>query len=107
MLHPITLKSLRAAVIHVHRQGDRDGPLRVHQPIAIINVNLQIFGDDAELLARHCENVVIFVNAQGRTHKLERGVSGNRAGDWYLRLVLRGVKSNPSRENRTISRRGT
>src|SRR5207248_913442 len=101
MLHAIALKRFCAAVIHMHRQRDRDRPLRVHQPIAIVDINLQIVGDDAELLARHCEHVVIFINTHGRTHKLKRGVTGRRARDWYLRLVLRGVKSNPPRENCT------
>ena len=59
MLHAITLESLGAAVVHVHRERDGDGALRVHQPIAIVLIDLQVIGDDLELVAGHLENFVV------------------------------------------------
>ena len=59
MLHAITLKSLRGAVVHVHRKRHRDGALRIHQPIAIVAIDVQIIGNDRELIAGHLEYVVV------------------------------------------------
>ena len=59
MLDAITLESLGAAVVHVHRQGDGHGALRKHEPIAIVRIDLQVIGDDLELVAGHLEDFVV------------------------------------------------
>ena len=56
MLHAITLKHRRAAVVHVDRAGDRDRALGHQQPVALVHRNVQVIGDDVELLARHFEH---------------------------------------------------
>jgi hypothetical protein len=53
---------LGAAIIHVHGQRHGHGTLREHQPIAIVRIDLEVIGDDLELIARHLENFVV-VNA--------------------------------------------
>ena len=62
MLDAITLESLGTAVVHVNGQSDRHGAFRKHEPIAIVLIDLQVIGDDLELVARHLENFVV-VNA--------------------------------------------
>src|SRR2546423_14088909 len=59
MLNAITLKCFRAAIVHVHRQRDADGTLGIHQPFAIVLVDAEIIGNDLELVAGHCENLVV------------------------------------------------
>jgi hypothetical protein len=59
MLHAIPLKSLRASIVHVHRERDGDCALRVHEPIAIVAVDVQVIGNDRELIASHLEYVVV------------------------------------------------
>ena len=62
MLHAITLEGLDAAVVHVNRERDGDGALREHEPVAIVLVDVQVIGDDLELVASHLEHFVV-VNA--------------------------------------------
>ena len=62
VLNAIALESLNAAVVHVNRERDRDGALRIHQPIAVVAIDFQVIGDDLELVASHLEHVVV-VNA--------------------------------------------
>ena len=67
-------------------QGHGHGALRKHQPIAIVRVDLQVIGDDLELVARHLEDFVV-VNA----HKAEP--EGKMPGEkfrCYLRRRDRG-----------------
>ena len=59
MLNAITLESLRAAIVHVHRQRYGHGALRIHEPLAIVFVDAQIIGDDLELVAGHFEHVIV------------------------------------------------
>ncbi len=59
MLHAITLKRARAAVVHVNRQRHRDGALRIHKALAIVLIDTQIIGDDLELIAGHLEHFVV------------------------------------------------
>ena len=47
------------AVIHVDRQRDGDGALRIHEPIAIVVIDVQIIGDDLELVASHLKYFVV------------------------------------------------
>ena len=90
MLHAITLESLRAAVVHVHRKRDRDGALREHEPIAIVGIDFQIIGDDLELVASHLEYFVV-VN----THRSKRGKLEYPAGNAVAicAATTRAVKS--------------
>ena len=59
MLNAITLKSFRAAVIHVHRQRDGDGAFRVHEAIAMVLIDIQVIGDHPKLIAGHSKHVVV------------------------------------------------
>ena len=68
VLNAIALESLRAAIIHVHRERDRDGALREHEPIAIVGIDLEIIGDDVELIASHAKYVVVI-----NIHRSESG----------------------------------
>ena len=70
MLHPITLESLCRAVIHMDWKGDGDGALRIHEPIAIVVIDVQIIGNDRELIAGHLEDIVV-INIHKRTGILE------------------------------------
>ena len=93
MLNAIPLESLRAAIVHVNRQRDRDGALREHEPIAIVLIDLQVIGDDLELVASHLEYFVV-VNA----HK-ERGAEDTESLRERFRCLLvpgngGAVKSN-------------
>jgi hypothetical protein len=51
----------------MHRKRHGHGALREHEPIAIVHVDLQIIGNDLELVAGHLEDFVV-VNA----HKKEK-----------------------------------
>jgi len=64
MLHPITLESFRASVVHVHRQRHGDGALRISGPFPVVLIDAEIIGDDPKLLASHLENFVV-VNRRG------------------------------------------
>src|ERR1700675_1722328 len=59
VLDSITLKSFRAPVIHVHGQRYRDGALRIHEPIAVVLVDVQVISDDLKLGTGHSKNIVI------------------------------------------------
>ena len=59
MLNAITLESLRAAVIHMHRQCHGDGALRINQPIAMVSIDVQVIGDDRKLIAGHPEHFIV------------------------------------------------
>ena len=59
MLNAITLKSSRAAVIHVDRQGHGDGALGIRRPFAIVLIDVQVIGDDLKLIAGHLKHVVV------------------------------------------------
>ena len=56
VLHAIALKHRGAAVVHMDRAGDRDGALRHQQPVALVHRDVEVVGDDVELLARHFEH---------------------------------------------------
>ena len=91
MLHAVTLESLGAAVVHVHRQRDGHGALRIHEPIAIVLIDVQVIGDDLELVAGHLEDFVV-VNAhkeQSRKGRCSRAVECR----CYLRWDREAVKS--------------
>jgi hypothetical protein len=64
MLDAITLEGSCAAVIHVHRQGHRYGALGICRPFTIALVDIQVIGDDLELVAGHFEDFVV-VDSQG------------------------------------------
>src|SRR5207302_6486945 len=59
MLDAITLKCFRAAIVHVHRQRDRNRALRIHQPFPIVFVDAEIVRNDLKLVAGHFENFVV------------------------------------------------
>ena len=59
MLDPVALKSLGAAVVHVNRQSYGEGPLRVHQPVPIVLIDVQVVRDDLKLIAGHSKYVVV------------------------------------------------
>src|SRR6266481_2685014 len=59
MLNAITLKSSRAAVVHMHRKRNGDGTLGIHQALAIVFVDAEIIGNDLELVAGHFKNFVV------------------------------------------------
>ena len=63
MLNAISLISFGAAVVHVHWQGHGNCAFGQHQTLAMIGLDFEIIGNDAELLARHLENVVL-IDAQ-------------------------------------------
>src|SRR5205807_97800 len=71
MLNAITLESSRAAVIHVHRQRHGDGTLRIHQPIAMVSIDVQVIGDDRKLIAGHLEHVVVVNSHESEPGMLE------------------------------------
>ena len=50
-------------------KGHRHGALRIHEPVAIVLVDVQIIGNDLELVAGHSENVVV-VNVHERARKV-------------------------------------
>jgi hypothetical protein len=62
------VESLRAAVVHVNRKRDGDRALREHEPITIVAIDLQIIGDDLELVASHLEYFVV-VNAHKKSRE--------------------------------------
>jgi len=59
MLNAVALKSSRAAIIHVDRQGHCDGTLWIHQPFTIILIDAEVIGDDLKLITRHSKHVVV------------------------------------------------
>jgi hypothetical protein len=59
MLNTIALKSSRAAIIHVHRQGHGNGALWIHQPLAIVLIDTQVIGDDLKLITGHLKHVIV------------------------------------------------
>ena len=59
MLNTITLERFRASVVHMYRQSHGDGALGVRRPFPVVLINVQVIGDDAELVARHFENFVV------------------------------------------------
>src|SRR5260370_7406117 len=89
MLNAITLKSSRAAVVHMHRKRDGDGTLGIHQSLAIVPVDAEIIGNDPELVAGHFENFVV-VNR----HEARDGVSDGKCKS-YLPLII--FPPNPKR----------
>src|SRR5437762_13502499 len=73
MLDAITLKRPRAAIVHVHGQGDREGALRIHQPFTIVLVDAEVIGNDLKLVTGHLKNFVV-VNR----HETKSGVSARK-----------------------------
>ncbi len=88
MLHPVSLESLGAAVVHMHRESHGHRALGVHQPVAIVFVDVQVIGDDLELVAGHCEDFVV-VNHKSRAGTIER--AGGWCS-WFFRLDPQEVK---------------
>src|SRR2546430_1909331 len=73
MLDAITLKRPRAAIVHVHGQGDGEGALRIHQPFTIVLVDAEVIGNDLKLVTGHLKNFVV-VNR----HETKSGVSARK-----------------------------
>ena len=48
MLHPVALKHLGAAVVHVDRHGDRQSSLGVEQPRPLVLLYADMVGDGGE-----------------------------------------------------------
>jgi hypothetical protein len=71
MLNAVALERSCAAIIHVHWQRHGDGPLWIHQALAIVLIDAQIVGDDLKLVARHSKYVVVVnaheINTLGRS----------------------------------------
>src|SRR5437660_11066477 len=99
ILNAITLKSSRAAVVHMHRKRDGDGTLGIHQSLAIVLVDAEIIGNDLELVAGHFENFVV-VNS----HEARGGVSAGKCR-CYLHWII--VASNASRHKACPGRDAT
>jgi hypothetical protein len=59
MLNAVTLKGSGAPIVHVHRQRHSDRAFRIRRPLAVARIDVQVIGDDTELVARHFENFVI------------------------------------------------
>jgi hypothetical protein len=59
MLNAVTLESSGAAIVHMHRQGHRDGTLWKHQALAIVLIDAQVISDDLKLITRHSKYVVV------------------------------------------------
>src|SRR5262245_21998680 len=59
MLNAVTLEGSCAAIIHMHRQSHGDGAFWIHQPIAVVLVDIQIIGNDPKLVTRHSKYVVV------------------------------------------------
>ena len=55
-LHTISGEHRGAPVVHVDGAGDGDRALRQQQTVALVLGNLEMIGDDVELLARHVEH---------------------------------------------------
>jgi hypothetical protein len=53
MLHAVTLKCFDAPVIAMDGERHGDGPLRMEHPLAHIGIEIQVIGDDLELLRGH------------------------------------------------------
>src|SRR5262245_6760300 len=88
MLHPVALEGLRIAIIHVHWESNGHRPLRVHKPIAIVFVDVEVISDDLKLVTRHLKDFVV-VYHRGGADALEQ------AGDWccwFFRRNLWAVK---------------
>jgi hypothetical protein len=64
------LKRLRRSIVHVHRKRDRDRAFGIHEPIAIVAIDVQVIGNDRELIAGHLEDIVV-INIHKRTGILE------------------------------------
>jgi hypothetical protein len=72
MLDAITLKGLGGAVIHVDREGDRHRALGEHEPVAVVLVDVQVIGNDPELLTGHSEDFVVVDVHRRRAGKVQR-----------------------------------
>ncbi len=59
MLDTVTLERFGAPIVHVHGKRHSDGALRIRRPLAVALIDVQVIGDDAELVARHLENFVV------------------------------------------------
>ena len=94
MLHPIPLESLCRAVVHMDWKCDGDGALRIHEPIAIVVIDVQIIGNDRELIAGHLEYVVVINIHRSAPRTLDYPGGECR---WYLGAVLAGrqIESAP------------
>jgi hypothetical protein len=90
VLDAVSLEGLRAAVIHVHRERYGHGTLRQHEPIAIVRIDLQIIGNDLELVAGHLEDFVVVDAHKKEGRKVECPGVKFRC---YLRRRDGGVKS--------------
>ena len=55
----------------------------IHQPIAIVSVDVQVIGDDLELVAGHLENFVVVDAHRRNSIGLEAPETAH--GSWYLR----------------------
>ena len=103
MLHPITLESLCRAVVHMDWKCDGDGALRIHEAIAIVRVDVQIIGDDRELIAGHLKYVVVI-----NIHKSAPRTLDYPGGEcrWYLGAVLAGRQMQDSANSAARERAG-
>ena len=59
MLHAVPLKNPGAAIIHMDGQRHGHGTLRKHQSVAFVFIDVQVIGDDLELITGHSKNVVV------------------------------------------------
>ena len=56
MLNPEALVDRGAAVIPMDRHRDDDRPFGQQQPVALVRRDVEMVGDDMELIARHGED---------------------------------------------------
>jgi hypothetical protein len=89
-LHTITLESLGAPIVHVHRESDGDRAFRVHESVAIVAIDVQVVGDDLELIAGHLKYVVV-INIHKRASDF--GIPGRQMQKVFGRGS--GKSSNP------------
>ena len=68
VLHPVARENGRRAVVPVDGQCHRHRPLGQQQAVAVVAVDVEVIGDQAELFAGHVESRVR-VDGRGSKHR--------------------------------------
>ena len=75
-------EDIRPAVLHPDRAGDDDRALRVEEPVALVLGDVEMVGDDDELVARHLEHwaaqEALHIRSPARRRRRRRNDSGDR-----------------------------
>ena len=59
VLDPVALEDLRAAVVHMDRQGHHDSPFGHQQALPQVLLDVEIIRDQAKLFAGHIEGRIL------------------------------------------------